>query len=78
MRIYLGSGKENGIDFSISEWLFTPRSKLNPDLLMISNIDGATLETCKQEKYVFKKGVTLTLKNENNQGFAVFDENGLL
>lgn len=79
MKVYLDSCKNNIFDLSKTEWLVIPESKYNTIPFATSKIDGASIVTCNQEKFIFKKGSIVTMKNERNGSrYIDFNENDLI
>jgi hypothetical protein len=79
MKIYLDSTINETINFSNTEWLVIPESKYNSIPFATSKINGASIVTSNQEKYIFKKGsIVTTLTERTGSRFIDFDENDLI
>jgi hypothetical protein len=79
MKIYLDSHKDKIFDLPKTDWLVIPESKYNDIPFATSRIDGASIVTCNQEKFNFKKGAIVTMKNERTGSrYIDFDENDLI
>jgi hypothetical protein len=79
MKIYLDSTINETINFSNTEWFVIPESKYNSIPFATAKIDGASIVTCNQEKYIFKRGSIVTTLNERTGSrFIDFNENDLI
>jgi hypothetical protein len=79
MKIYLDSRNDKIFDLPKTDWLVIPESKYNDIPFATSRIDGASIETCNQEKFNFKRGSIVTMKNERTGSqYIDFNENDLI
>lgn len=79
MKIYLDSRTTEPINFSDTEWLVIPESKYNSIPFATAKVEGASIVTSNQEKFIFKKGsIVTTLTERTGSRFIDFDENDLI